>query len=275
MRLKFLGAALLLVGSIQSAFAVGIYSACTATTGITACAFSGTGIATVTTGASPSVLWNSDASGNAADKFTFSTLFGNTSLFSTIANGSQENITDLTFLTEPVNTSFGPDPFLSFPLFTVAGTPFFGPACAQFGGGACADLMINFISPGIDPVGNCATAVTTTCTQQLPGPPGTPGPFNLANFNDPNFGLSSTVTFNVSGISRDGSGKWSAIFTSQFLGESYQQVINQLNTTGSVTNSYSQATLVVTSAVPEPASLLMIGSGLIGLAAFLRRRAVK
>jgi len=270
MRFKLLGAALLVVGAVSSASAAGIYDPCTAIVGPTACAFSGSGLATVTTGANPQVIWNTDAAGNALNKFTFSTLFGNTSVFSLIPNGSQEGIANLTFLSEPVNLAFGPAPFMSFP---VGGAPF-NTVCAQFGGGACSDLLINFISPGTDPIGTCITNATgNTCTPAIA--PGVPGPFNLANFNDPNFGLSSTVTFNVSGVSRDGSGKWSAIFTSQFLGQSYEQVITTLTNTGSVQNSYSQATLVVTSAVPEPGSLIMIGSGLLGLAAFLRRRGAK
>lgn len=266
MRFKLLGAALLVIGAVSSASAAGIYDPCTAIVGPTACAFSGTGIATVTnTGL---IKWTSDAAGNAADKFTFSTLFGNTSIFSLIPNGSQETITDLNFGTEPVNLTFPAQNFMSFPVNT--GAPF-NTIC---GVGLCSDLMITFISPGTDPIGTCLTNATgNTCTPQLA--PGVPGAFNFANFNDPNFGLSSTATFSVSGVSRDGSGKWSAIFTSQFLGQSYEQVIATLTNSGSVSNSYSQATLVVTSAVPEPGSLIMIGSGLLGLAAFLRRRGAK
>jgi hypothetical protein len=118
-----------------------------------------------------------------------------------------------------------------------------------------------------------AAAAGQTCTPALPT--SAPGPFNFTNFNDPNFGLSSTATFTFSGLSADGQARWSTIFTSQFLGQPFQAVLAQLGSTGSVTNAYSQATLVVSNNVPEPGSLIIMGTGLIGLAGLLRRRKAK
>jgi hypothetical protein len=176
-------------------------------------------------------------------------------VFATIPNGSQETIQSLG--PEPVGPTFPAIPFFGFPI-----------------GGQTA-LNINMIQPGQFSTLTCggAAAAGQTCTPALPT--SAPGPFNFTNFNDPNFGLSSTATFTFSGLSADGQARWSTIFTSQFLGQPFQAVLAQLGSTGSVTNAYSQATLVVSNNVPEPGSLIIMGTGLIGLAGLLRRRKAK
>jgi PEP-CTERM motif len=252
MRLKLLGTAVLLIGFVQCSFG-GIYSGCIATTGPTACTFDGTGNVNVT--GATSISWNSDNLGSIANLFTFS---GGTNVYSVIPNGSQEGIANIG--PEPVGATFGAIPFITFPTLQLP---------------AGAGLLLTFIQQGLYSTTTCggAAAAGQTCTPALSGT--NPGPFSFVNFNDPNFGLSSSATFSFAGVSVDGSGKWSGIYTSQFLGQSFQSVLNQLATTGTVSNAYSQATLTVSSAspgVPEPGSVVMIGSGLIGLAAILRRR---
>jgi hypothetical protein len=219
-RYKIFGAAVLFVGLAQSSFGASIYDPCLATSGPTACTFDGTGTITVT--GFTSINWNSDAAGSAPNFFTLS---GGTGAFAGIPNGSQETIQSLG--PEPVGSVFPAIPFMAFP---IGGQP---------------GLLINFIQAGQFSTLTCGGVATAgqTCTPALPT--SAPGPFNFQNFGDPNFGLSSAATFTFSGITADGAGKWSVIFTSQFLGQPFQNVLNQLNTTGSVSNSYSQATLVV------------------------------
>ena len=250
MRYKILLAAVLFVGLAQSSFGVSIYDPCLTTAGPTACTFDGTGRITVT---ASTITFNSDAAGTALNSFTLS---GGTGVFLTIPNGSQETIQSLG--PEPVGSIFPAIPFFGFPA------------------GGQNLLNINFIQAGQFSTACSAIppAAGQTCTPPIA--PSVPGPFNFTNFNDPNFGLSSTAQFSFSGVSADGVAKWSTTFASQFLGQSFQSVLGQLAITGSVSNSYSQATLVlVSSAVPEPGTLIFMSTGLIGLAQLLRRRSAK
>jgi hypothetical protein len=250
-RYKIFGAVVLFVGLAQSSFGVSIYDPCLTVTGPTACTFDGTGRITVTN--APSIIFNGDQAGTILNMFT---LTGGTGVFASIPNGSQETIQGLG--PEPI----GPPPF--------AAIPFYGfPIGGQNG------LNINLIQSGQFSTLTCGgvAAAGQTCTPAVA--PLVPGPFNFTNFNDPNFGLSSSATFTFAGVSADGQAHWSSIFTVQFLGQPFQNVLNQLATTGSVSNSYSQATLVLSNNVPEPGTLVLMGAGLIGLAGLLRRRTAK
>jgi hypothetical protein len=66
------------------------------------------------------------------------------------------------------------------------------------------------------------------------------------------------------------------IFTGQF-NKPFQAVLADLNSSGSITSTYSAAATATntdgTTSVPEPASGLLLGSGLAALAALRRKKA--
>jgi len=149
-------------------------------------------------------------------------------------------------------------------------------------GGVTTALMINTIFPGVDPSAACGAAPLSgqTCT--------TPGSFvNFQNNPPPTpagtpcgSGCEATATFSFQGVTAGNPNPqeiWTGNFTSQFpLGSSYQAILGNLATNGFVSNTFS-ATISLSPAptVPEPGSSFMIGAGLIGIAALLRRRLVK
>jgi hypothetical protein len=216
-----------------------VFALCIPGSAATLGTFNMAGIVTVS---NDTITWASDALGNAPNMFTLTL---GTGIYST--EDGQNQITDLTQATEPVGTLFGPDPFISF-LVDPSVSP----------------LLINFINPGIYTSTDCfaSTAVAgQNCT--LPG-----SPFNFVN----NTSTSSTATWNFSGVTADGN-QWSAIFTSQFQDESFQQVIASLNGTGSVSKAYSAAEVTVSSTVPEPGPLstVSLGAGLLMLSLSIRK----
>lgn len=156
--------------------------------------------------------------------------------------------------TEPVGVLFAPQDFIDFNV--APGVP---------------SLLINFIPVGNGGAAGCSvpaagTTPPQTCTPPIPG--GSPITFQNNNVNGTVTGSSATWTF--SGTTNGGQSVWTGIFTSQFVGESYQQVLNTLATTGSVTASYSAN--ITVSAVPEPTTLVLIGLSFVFLALGSRRR---
>ncbi len=159
-------------------------------------------------------------------------------------SGSLVTIQDLDTTTEPVGSVFPQQPFIGF-----LAAPSF------------PTLDINFIFPGIYGPANCATlpaATGQTCS--LAG-----SPFNFLN----NASVQATASFAFAGVTSDGLERWTGNFTSQFS-VPYQTVLNQLNTTGSVTNTFS-ATFALSS-VPEAGTVWLLGLGLVALSFKLRHR---
>lgn len=174
------------------------------------------------------ITWKSDLSPFDANMFT---LTAGTGAYST--EDGQNSIADLNNPPEVVG-SFADTTFITFDVDPSVGT-----------------LDINQIVPGIYSDSACTTlpaAAGQHCT-----PAGSP--FNFTN-NSP---TSSTASFTFKGVTTDGD-PWTALFTSQFVTESYQDVLAGLASSGSVTASYSAAEVTVSS-VPEPSSTSMLGIG--------------
>lgn len=199
--------------------------------------------------ATPTAFTWEDVNGSPADEFVLSLGTG-----SFAAADGTDAIHNLNNTLEPVNSLFTPEDFID-----LSAAP------------SLPSLMIDFIPMGNGGAAGCSqpalgTVPPQTCTPPLPG--GSPITFQNNNVGGTVTGSSATWTF--SGVTSDGLSQWNGIFTSQFVGESYQQVLADFQSHGSVTASYSAN--VTVSPIPEPQTLLLSALGFLFTLLGYRRR---
>jgi PEP-CTERM motif len=199
--------------------------------------------------ATPTAFTWAGVGGSPADVFSLSLGTGS---FTT--EDGTNTIQNLNNTTEPVGVPFPPQDFINF--VVTPGLP---------------ALDVDFIPMGNGGAAGCSapasgTVPPQTCTPPIPG--GSPVTFQNNDVNGTVTGSSATWT--LSGVTSDGLSTWNAVFTSQFVGQSYQQVLATFATVGSVTASYSAN--VTVSAIPEPTTLLLGGLGVLFTLLRYRRR---
>lgn len=193
------------------------------------------------------ITWTLDSAPFTPNK---ANLTGGTGSFAPL-NGTTVTIATLVNALQPVGVLFPPVPFITFdgaPTFPV--------------------LDINFIFPGI--YTNAACGAAPAVGQQCTISPTSPFSF-VNNPPAPPIGPDATAGFVFTGVTSDGLENWQGVFTSQFT-VPYQSVLASLAANGSVTNTFS-ATFTL-SPVPEAStlSMLLLGAGLVGVSAKLRRK---
>lgn len=171
--------------------------------------------------------------------------------------GSTATVKDLNFLALPLNQPFLLNSFVSF----------------QSNPNLRIDLT--FIQLGVFSPAGCGSppAAGQTCTPVVPAlvSPSNPGGLSPYNFMNVSSTLSS-LQFSVSGNLVNGavSTPIQGIFTAQFT-VPFQTVLAGM-ATGAFPTSISANFATTPAAVPEPTAMLLLGSGLAGIAVKLKRR---